>query len=133
MNSVNIIGRLVRDPEQVATQSGTEMTTFSIAVDEGKEDVSYFDCKSFGKTAELVARYKKKGDQVGVSGHLKQERWEKDGQKRSTVRIIADRVTFVGSRQDAAPDGIDQAKQFVKDNRKDPDDVPFGEDHDIPW
>ena len=125
MNSVNIIGRLVRDPEQVATQSGTEMTTFSIAVDDGKDEVSYYDVKCFKKTAELVARYKKKGEQVGVSGHLKQDRWEKDGQKRSAVRIIADRVTFVGSRQDAAGDGIDQAKQFVKDNHGDDDDIPF--------
>ena len=100
MNAIHIIGRLVREPESVATKSGTEMTTFSIAVDDGRDEVSYFDCKSFGKTAELVATYKHKGDQVGVSGRLKQERWEKDGEKRSAVRIIADRVTFVGSKQD---------------------------------
>src|SRR5665647_3917786 len=86
MNSVSIIGRLTRDPEQVATKGGTEMTTFSIAVDGRKDEVNFFDCK----TAELVAKYKAKGEQVGVTGRLVQERWEKDGMKRSAVRIIAE-------------------------------------------
>jgi single-strand DNA-binding protein len=104
MNQVAIIGRLVRDPEQVVTKGGTEMTTFSIAVDGRKDEVSYFDCKSFGKTAELVARYKSKGEQVGVTGRLVQERWEaQDGQKRSAVRIIAEQVTFIGAKAEGKP------------------------------
>ena len=101
MNSLNIIGRLTRDPEQVATSTGTEMTTFGLAVDAGKDEAHFFDCKCYGKTAELVARYKHKGEQVGVSGRLKQERWEKDGQKRSKVVIVAERVTFVGAKAEA--------------------------------
>ena len=127
MNSVNIIGRLVRNPEEVATRSGKEMTTFSIAVDDGRDEVSYYDCKAFGKTAELVAKYKAKGDQVGVSGHLKQERWEKDGQKRSAVRIIADRVTFVGARSEKAADGfVAEAAAKLGGKVEDADDdIPF--------
>lgn len=124
MNSVNIIGRLVRDPEMVATKGGTEMTTFSIAVDGRKDEVSFFDCKSFGKTAELVAQYKQKGEQVGVTGRLVQERWEaQDGSKRSAVRIIAEQVTFIGAKADA------EAKPFADAAAaagfKSDDDIPF--------
>ena len=126
MNSINIIGRLVRDPEQVVTKSGVEMTTFSIAVAEGKDEVSYFDCKAFKKTAELVAKYKHKGEQVGVSGRLKQERWSTDdGAKRSKVVIVADRVTFVGSKAESqGEDWAKEAKAFVKGPDTD-DDIPF--------
>lgn len=118
MNSINIIGRLVRDPESRTTTSGSQMTTFAIACDDGKDEVSYFDCKAFDKTAELVAKYKRKGDQVAVSGRLKQERWEKDGQKRSAVRILAGRVDFIGPRSESKPDAAPAAP--VPD-----DDVPF--------
>jgi len=121
MNSVSIIGRLTRDPEQVATKGGTEMTTFSIAVDGRKDEVSFFDCKSFGKTAELVAKYKAKGEQVGVTGRLVQERWEKDGMKRSAVRIIAEQVTFVGSKAEGKPFAEAAAAAGFKSD----DDIPF--------
>jgi len=118
MNSVSIIGRLTRDPEQVATKGGTEMTTFSIAVDGRKDEVNFFDCK----TAELVAKYKAKGEQVGVTGRLVQERWEKDGMKRSAVRIIAEQVTFIGAKADGG-DAFDKAKNFVGD--EDDSTIPF--------
>lgn len=102
MNHVSIIGRLTRDPETVMTQGGTELVQFAVAVDGRKEgEVSFFDCKAFGKTAENVARYKHKGEQVGISGHLVQERWETGGQKRSAVRIVAERVDFIGARSEA--------------------------------
>lgn len=128
MNSVNIIGRLVRDPEQVETQSGTTITKFSIAVDDGKDETSFYDCKSFAKTAELVMQYKHKGDQVGVSGRLKQERWEKDGAKRSAVRIIAERVTFIGPKQDTNP-AAEMAKKAADVFGAAPDEYEDG----IPW
>jgi single-strand DNA-binding protein len=123
MNSVNIIGRLVRDPEEVATKSGTEMTTFSIAVDKGRDDASFFDCKSFKSTAANVAKYKHKGDQIGVSGHLDQDRWEKDGQKRSKVVIIADHVDFIGGKGEATQ-AAPAASQGPEVDAAD-DDIPF--------
>lgn len=130
MNSLNIIGRLTKDPEQVATRGGTEMTTFSIAVDDGKDETSFYDCKAFGSTAENVARYKHKGDQVGVSGHLKQDRWEKDGQKRSKVVIMADRVDFIGPRQESGASTdpvVARAEQVFGGKAVDAgdDDIPF--------
>jgi single-strand DNA-binding protein len=124
MNTVCIIGRLTRDPEQRVTTGGTEITQFSIAHDGRKDEVSYFDCKCFGKTAELVAQYKRKGDQVGVSGHLVQERWEKDGAKRSAVRIIAEQVTFLGARSEQS-----DPKPFAAADA----DAGFESDDDIPF
>jgi len=121
MNQVAIIGRLVCDPLRVVTSSGTEITQFSIAVDDGKDVTSFYDCKAFGKTAELVAQYKRKGEQVGVSGRLKQERWEKDGQKRSAVRIIAEQVTFIGAKAEGKPFAEAAAAAGFKSD----DDIPF--------
>lgn len=125
MNSISIIGRLTRDPEQVATKGGTEMTTFSIAVDGRKDEVDFFDCKSFGKTAELVAQYKSKGEQVGVTGRLVQERWTKgaNGEKHSAVRIIAEQVTFIGAK--AGGDAFEKAKTMVSAEPSSDDDIPF--------
>lgn len=123
MNQVAIIGRLVCDPLRVVTSSGTEITQFSIAVDDGKDVTSFYDCKAFGKTAELVAQYKRKGEQVGVSGRLKQERWEKDGQKRSAVRIIAERVTFIGAKAETSDKPF--AAAAADAGFKSDDDIPF--------
>lgn len=131
MNNVSIIGRLTRDPEQVATKGGTEMTTFSIAVDGRNDEVSFLDCKCFGKTAENVAKYKTKGEQVGVSGRLVQERWEKDGNKRSAVRIVANEVTFIGAKTESGGDAFTQAKGMVGADVGDDED--FGFDGPVPF
>lgn len=115
VNSVNIIGRLTRDLGEndfgyVGT--GTARANVSIAVNRSKkqgeewvDEVSYFDITIWGKTAENLKPYLTKGKQIGVSGHLKQDRWEKDGQKHSRVSIVADVVQLLGGKSDNGSDG----------------------------
>ena len=110
VNSVNIIGRLTRDLGEndfgyVGT--GTARANVSIAVnrskkqgDEWVDEVSYFDITIWGKTAENLKPYLTKGKQIGVSGHLKQDRWEKDGQKFSKITIQATNVQLLGGKSD---------------------------------
>ena len=102
MNTVNIIGNITKDIELRYTPNGTAVVTLSIAVNErrGEEDyASFFDVIVFGKQAENCNQYLSKGKKVGVTGRLRQERWEKDGAKRSKVVIIAERVEFLTPKQ----------------------------------
>lgn len=100
MNNVCIIGNLTKDVELRYTPQGTAVGQFSIAVNELKDEVSFFEVVCFGKTAENCQQYIAKGSKVGVSGRLKQDRWEKDGQKRSKVRVIAQRVEFLNKKRE---------------------------------
>lgn len=103
INRVNLIGRLTRDPEIRQIPSGTSITTFSIASNriytkdgQKQEEVSYFNCSIWGKGAEAIARYSKKGQRIAVDGRLQQQRWQdKDGNNRSTVDIVVDNFQFL--------------------------------------
>ena len=103
--NVNIkVGRVTRDAELTYTPTGMAIVNFSIAVNhrktkDGKEDVSYFNCKAFGKLGENLNPYMKKGKQVVIHGFDKQERWEKDGQKNSRVIIYCEDIQLIGDRQ----------------------------------
>ena len=101
---VTVAGNLVRDPSLKYAPSGTPLCEFGIAVNEkwiGKdgnkqEQVSFFDVTCFGKTAEVAAQYLSKGRPVALEGKLQQQRWEtEDGQKRSKVVVIANRIHFL--------------------------------------
>lgn len=100
---VTVAGNLVRDPAMKYLANGTPLCEFGIAVNEKwneggekKERVSYFDVTCFGKTAEVAAQYLTKGKPVALEGKLQQDRWEtQDGQKRSKIQVIANRIHFL--------------------------------------
>jgi single-strand DNA-binding protein len=100
-NYVDVQGNLTRDGELKYLNSGMAICNLSIAVNESKkkpdgtwENIpSYFDVTCFGKLAERVAPAALKGKRFDISGHLKQERWEKDGRTQSKVVIIADDIS----------------------------------------
>ena len=138
INHVTIVGRLTRDAEISYLPSGAAVAKISIAVnrsrkngDQWVEEVSYFDSAIFGKTAENLKPYLSKGKQIGLEGHLKQDRWEKDGQKFSRVSIIADNVQLLGGRSDGDGSGYSGApsaptgEQSPQSGDGDPDDIPF--------
>lgn len=107
LNKVMLVGRLTRDPETKNLPSGTTVTQFSIAVNRSRknketgayeDEVSFVDVKAWQKTAEFVERFLAKGKGVFVEGRIEQERWETDGQKRSKIVIVADRIVFAESK-----------------------------------
>lgn len=114
MNSVNIIGRLVRDPETRTTPSGTKVAEFSIAVDDpfNKDKAFFFRCKAWGKQADFVESYLSKGRLVSVSGRLEQRSYEKDGQKREIVEIVAERVNGLDRPKDDAKPAAAPAGEY---------------------
>jgi single-strand DNA-binding protein len=109
LNKVQLAGRLTRDPEIKYTQGGTAIADFSMAVSrfwkndkgENQEEVDYIDCTAFGRTAETIQKHLGKGRAVYVEGRLKLEQWEKDGQKRSKLKVVAESMQFVGPRPQA--------------------------------
>ncbi|MDO5481361.1 MAG: single-stranded DNA-binding protein [Candidatus Saccharibacteria bacterium] len=102
-----ILGNLTRDPEMRTTPSGTNVCSFSVAVNRSfrgangqtTEQVSFIDCSAWGKTAEVICQYLHKGSGILVSGRLDQHSWEDKatGQKRSHVEITVEDFNFVGN------------------------------------
>lgn len=104
LNSIILIGRSTKDPI-TRTSNGISITNFDIAVDnlrkesDGSQSTSFFAITCFGKVAENVAKFVKKGSKVAVVGSIQQRSYiAKDGQKRSTYDIIADSVEFLDSK-----------------------------------
>ena len=120
--NVEMIGRLTRDPELRKTGNDTSVTNFSVAVNrEFKNDeVDFFDITAWKQLAELVAGYKKKGDLVFIQGKLRQDRFEKDGQTRTKVYVVANTVVFLPSNNDSA-----NTSSGDNGNDVETDDIPF--------
>ena len=114
LNKVFIMGNLTRDPELRYVPSGTAVATFTIAVNrvytsqagEKKEEVSFIRVVVWGRRAEVCGEYLSKGSPVFVEGRLQSRSWEgQDGQKRSTIEVIADNVQFLrGGASQGKPD-----------------------------
>ena len=110
INKCFISGNLTRDPEMRATQSGTQILSFGVAVNDRRrnpqsgewEDVpNFIDCVVFGKRADALQRFLTKGMKVAIEGKLRWSQWEKDGQKRSKIEVIVDEVEFLAGQQKA--------------------------------
>lgn len=103
INSVTIVGRLTRDAELKYTNSGSAVTSMGIAVnrsrkdgDQWVEEANFFDVSLWGRRGESLNQYLQKGTRIAVTGELRQERWEQDGQKRSRVVIHANNIQLLG-------------------------------------
>ena len=106
MNKIIVMGRLTKDPETVATQSGTSLARYTVAVDrkykkEGSQSTDFFNCTSFGKQADFVAKYLKKGVKVVISGEMLLDVVEKDGRKTTYPKISVEDVEFAESKATA--------------------------------
>lgn len=97
MNSVNIIGRLTRDPELRKTSNGRSVTNFCLAVNRANEGADFIDCVAWSETADLACKYLSKGSQIGVTGRLQTRTYDdKNGNNRKIVEVVIDRVQFLG-------------------------------------
>lgn len=120
MNRVELIGRMARDPELRSTATGTTMVRFTMAVDRRKKDdgADFISCVAYSKTAELIHQYIKKGNRVGVSGHILTGSYEKDGKKVYTTEVVADSIDFIENK--AKDDKEEEFTPVIAD-----EDLPF--------
>lgn len=105
MNKVILIGRLTKDPElRFAAGSGTGVSRFTIAINRQfkKDETDFINCVAFGKTAETISQYLRKGRQIAVTGSIRTGSYDaKDGTKRYTTDIAVDSFEFVGNKEDS--------------------------------
>lgn len=130
MNHVVLMGRLTADPETTVKQTAKgdlTITRFNLAVDRRtkteEKSADFFKCTAFGRTAEVIDKYLRKGSKALISGRLQQDEYtKKDGTKVSTVSVVIDLCDFVDyKKQTEAP----KAPDFM--------DVPCGIDLDLPF
>ena len=107
LNKIVIMGRMTKNPELRRTQTGTPVTTFSLAVDRdfkdksGERETDFIECVAWRGTAEFVAKYFGKGRMAVVEGKLQLRSWtDKDGNKRKTAEVQADNVYFGDSKRE---------------------------------
>jgi len=151
-NKVILIGNLTRDPELRYTPKGMAIAKVGLAINrnwtseggEKKEEVTFVDVDIFGRTAENVAQYMKKGRPIMIEGRLRLDQWDdkQTGQKRSRLGVVAETVQFLGSpgggsgggeggdsapapRRSAAPSAPAPASPSAEPDMPSDDDVPF--------
>lgn len=146
LNKAFIIGNITRDPELKSLPSGIQVTSFSVATNRvwkdkngaKQESTDYHNIVVFGKQAETVAQYMKKGSNILVEGRMQTRSWESDGKKMYRTEIVADRVQFGqksgGSSYQDKTTSDDQSKNSKADNMDtieypteeiNPEDIPF--------
>jgi len=130
-NRVILVGNLTRDPEVKYTQSGTAVAEIGLAVNDRRktqdgqtiEETTFVDCTLWGRTAEIASEYLSKGSPVLIEGRLKLDTWETDGQKRSKLRVVGERLQLLGGRR--SPDESEHSRATTTNEPDDFDQVPF--------
>lgn len=144
LNEVKLIGNLTRDPEIKALPSGQQVANFSVATNRTWKDkdgskqeaVEYHNCVAFGRTAEVIGQYIKKGHQIFVTGRLQTRSWDKDGAKQYRTEVVVDSFQFgnkpAGSTSSAPARAEDRAVSRDEegdlqypDEEVNPEDIPF--------
>lgn len=105
-NRVILLGNLTRDVDVRYLQGGRAVCDIGVAVNdryknsngEWVEEVTFVDVTLWGRTAEVAAEYLSKGSPIFIEGRLKLDQWETDGQKRSKLKVIGDRIQLLGSK-----------------------------------
>lgn len=126
LNHIVIMGRLTRDPELRRTQNGTAVASFSLAVDRdfkdkstGEKATDWIDVVAWRNTAEFVSRYFTKGRMAVVEGRLQVRDWtDKNGNKRRSVEVIADKVYFGELKRDVDQSCAQQAEIIAQDSEQ---------------
>ena len=101
MNSINLIGRLTKDPEQRHTTNGKAVANFTLAVDRpfSKNETDFINVVAWNKTAEIVTQYTGKGSQIGVTGRLQVRNYENnDGKRVYVTEVVADTVKLLDKK-----------------------------------
>lgn len=137
MNTVNLVGRLTRDPEVRYTDGGLSIARFNLAVDrrfkkDGQPDADFPNCVAFGKTAEFIEKYFSKGQRMGAVGRIQTGSYTKeDGTKVYTTDVVVENVEFVESK------GSGGGKEFNPEPSSAVGDgfmnIPDGIDEELPF
>lgn len=131
MNSVQLLGRLTRDPDVRYSDGGSTIARFTLAVDrrfkhEGGETADFINCIAFGKTAEFIEKYFSKGKKIALNGRIQTGSYtNKDNLKVYTTDVVVENVEFVESKGESGLNAEPGNGDFVN--------VPDGVDEELPF
>ncbi len=142
-NKVILLGNLTRDPEMRVTPNGNSICKLGLAVSrvystrdgERREETTFVDIDAFGKQAEVISKYMRKGRPMMVEGRLRLDQWEtNEGQKRSKLNVVLENFQFVGGRDEneGSSGGYESSSPPPRQNRAESDggSKNFGNDDD---
>ena len=136
MNSTQLLGRLTKDPELKYGASGTAYCKFTLAVNRAfkKDETDFINCTAFGKVAETIAEYVRKGDQFAVTGRIQVDVYEKDGEKRYSTGVMVDGFTFIAKAKGEGNSNAGSSKPEKEKSAggKAPE-VDFEDDEEFPF
>ena len=118
MNKFIGVGRLTRDPDVRYTQDNTAIARFTLAVDrkykkDGEQSADFISCLAFGKTAEFIEKYIKKGTKIVVDGRIQTGSYtNKDGQKVYTTDVVVENVEFAESKSNGSSESRPTADDY---------------------
>lgn len=124
MNKVILIGRFTQDPNIRNTEGGTMVLSNTIACQRDKETSDFINVVAFGKTAETIDRYFKKGERIGIEGSIRTTKYQaQDGTNRTNTSVLIDRIEFLNDK----PKQEQTPQQNLKTNVYgiSDDDLPF--------
>jgi single-strand DNA-binding protein len=131
-NRVILAGNVTRDIELRYIPSGTAVADIGLAVndrvkkgEQWVDEVTFVDCTLWSKTAEVAAQYLHKGSSVLIEGRLQLDTWEKDGEKRSKLKVVGERMQMLGSKSDAPRDEYHQPEPPDDGNQLGEDEIKF--------
>lgn len=135
-NKVLLMGRLTRDIELRYTPGNQAVANIGLAVNrrwrskegEDREETTFVDCEAWGRTAEVMSQYLSKGKPVFIEGRLKLDQWQdKDGSKRSQLRVVIDNFQFIDSRGEggSVPASAGASARGDEHQPINEDDIPF--------
>lgn len=131
LNSVNLMGRLTRDPELRYTPSGTAVTSFTLANDTGRKRddgsriTNFVDCVAWRKTAEFATKYLTKGRLIVIEGELSPRTYEKEGQRHKVTEVNVLSIHFADSKASGAASDQEQPPGTFEEVEDDDGDLPF--------
>lgn len=99
MNKVFLIGNLTKNPD-VVTEKDFKVANFTVAVNKGEDAVDFIPCKAFNKTAELIDKFVKKGNKIGIVGSFSVRQYDYKGEKRTEYCVTVNEVDFLTPKQD---------------------------------
>lgn len=126
MNKTQLIGRPTADIELKKTQSGKSVATFTLAVNrtikvDGQPDADFIQCVAWGKTAELLSQYVRKGNRVGICGRIQTRNYESNGQRVYVTEVVVEEIEFLENKRETSQEA-----------KKQPQTSETVEDYDLP-
>ena len=134
MNKVFLVGRITRDPELKYTTSNVAVVSFSVAINriyqnaQGEYDADFINCVAWRRQAENLARFVRKGQQIGIDGRLQTRNYQTpQGETRYVTEVVCDNIQFLESKQSNEPTDILEEDPFLESamDIASEDDLPF--------